>query len=95
MVAAPLLEIDGSKDASQLVVEQAHQLDAERDLGAALQHVDHQTEQAVGCHRCEAEDHHFRKARELGEADRVLVESFVSILEQLEARGIALEVVDD
>lgn len=31
----------------------------------------------------------------LGEADRVLVESFVTILEQLEARGVALEVVDD
>lgn len=31
----------------------------------------------------------------LSESDRVLVESFVSILEQLEARRIALEVVDD
>lgn len=31
----------------------------------------------------------------LGEADRVLVEGFASVLDELEARGVALEVVDD
>ncbi len=71
--ATPVVEVDGSEHAAQLVVEQPDQLDPGRDLGPPGERVGDESEQPAGGHRRQAEDDDLRKSVRLRKSDRVRI----------------------
>ena len=69
----PLGEVDGREPAAQLVVEEADELDADRDLGPAGAQLADEADQAAGLHRLEPEHDDVGEADVGREADRVRV----------------------
>ena len=65
----PLGEVDGGEAAAQLVVEQADELDADRDLGPRGERVAHETEQPAGGDRRQPEHDDVGEADVVGKVD--------------------------